>query len=248
MIRYLFMAILAVSLNMMPSDAKSGEKTIILATVNWEPFFSETLPNNGYFAEAVREAFKLAGYRMKIKWVPWQRALSIAKAGNIYHGVLGAGYAEDRDRYFMYTDPIDTDTFVFFVQKRNDLYHKKLSDLYLYTIGGMRGDTSIDRLKVAGFKVDMVESYELNIEKMLKGRIDCFIGSKRVIESIINKKFKARADEIVALTPPYKLYKYHIMISRKVPDYQTIVAEFNRGLETIKSNGTFDIILERHGF
>ncbi|NOR23845.1 MAG: hypothetical protein GQ542_05525 [Desulforhopalus sp.] len=52
-----------------------------MATLNWQPFYGENLPKNGFYAELSREAFKRAGYDLIITFVPWKRAVQMARTG-----------------------------------------------------------------------------------------------------------------------------------------------------------------------
>jgi polar amino acid transport system substrate-binding protein len=47
------------------------------------------------------------------------------------------------------------------------------------------------------------------------------------------------------MDPPLETHGLYIMASRKIPDYQTIIEDFNRGLDEIRKNGTFQRIVNR---
>jgi len=224
------------------------EKHIVLATTNYEPYYASTLPDGGYFTEITREAFRRVGYTLEIQWYPWKRAIITAKTGEA-HGVLGIAYTEERIKYFSYSDIIDTDYYVFFASKGHSISYKGvLSDLKPYVIGIYNGSMVAKDLKNAGLKkLDNVTRDEQNIKKLLRGRIDCFPGSKRAMLYYINKKHPENKHDIVMLEPPYKAFPYYITISKKIPDHAIIIRDFNKGLEQIKKDGTFEKILKKHG-
>lgn len=225
-----------------------SEQLVKLGTVEWPPFMGSNLPKEGYFSEISRQAFKKAGYEMSITWMPWQRAMNAAKSGAVLDGVLGAGYTEERAKSFVYTDPVDIDTYVFFTHKDNKINYKKLSDLHPYSIGGMRGDIAATGLKSAGFNIIENSTFEQSIKMLLTKRIDCFVASKRVVQSILNTQFSTQRNNIIALSPSYKDYSYYIIISKKIDDHKTIIQNFNIGLKQIKKDGTIDQIFEEFGF
>jgi polar amino acid transport system substrate-binding protein len=208
----------------------------------------QDLHKEGYFSEISRQAFQKAGYEMSITWMPWQRALNAAKTGRDFDGVLGAGHSEERAKSFEYTDPIDTDTYVFFTHKDNKFSYEKPSDLKPYTIGGMRGDIAGASLKTTGFNIIETATFEQSIKMVLAKRIDFFIASKRVIQSILNTKFKQQSADIVALSPSYKEYSYYIIISKRIRNHKSIAQDFNLGLKQIKEDGTVGEILHDFGF
>ena len=39
-----------------------GLEKLTFSTLNWEPFYAEKLPENGFFVAIAREAYKRAGY------------------------------------------------------------------------------------------------------------------------------------------------------------------------------------------
>lgn len=226
----------------------NADKLVKLATVEWPPFFAESLPQNGYFAAISRQAYQRAGYKMAITWMPWQRAMNEGRSGKVYDGVLGAGYSKERANHFEYTDPVDIDTYVFFAHKNHEIIYKKTSDLQSYSIGGMRGDIAVNSLKASGFNIVEAATFEQIIKMLLAKRIDCFIASKRVTQSILNSKFKAQRNNIITLSPSYSEYNYHILISKQIKNHKTIAENFNNGLKEIKEDGTVNLILKDFGF
>lgn len=232
---------------LLPPVTGRSEQAIKLGTVEWPPLMGSNLPKEGYFSEISRQAFKKAGYEMSITWMPWKRAMNAARTGRVIDGVLGAGYTEERAKYFVYTDSVDIDTYAFFTLKGNNIYYEKLSDLKPLTIGGMRGDIAATSLKLVGFNIVETATFEQNIKMLLSKRIDCLIASKRVIQSILNTKFKTEREDVVAISPSYKDYSYHIIISKNIHDHEVIVRDFNQGLKHIKENGTASKILKDFG-
>jgi polar amino acid transport system substrate-binding protein len=78
-------------------------------------------------------------------------------------------------------------------------------------------------------------------------RIDLMISSKAFLLNMIATQFPEWKEEIDVVQPPYKVEKLHNVISKNIADASTIVADFNRGLQMIKDDGTFDRILQKHG-
>ena len=79
--------------------AFSQDKKVTLATDPWPPYYGPDLENQGYFTEISRAAFQRAGYQLVVEFVPWKRALKMAKTGK-YDGVLGAFYNDERTQWF----------------------------------------------------------------------------------------------------------------------------------------------------
>ena len=62
-------------LSLASSLCLASEKTLNIVADNYPPYYGEDLPNGGVLTEIIVEAFRRAGYELKIKWVPWKRAV-----------------------------------------------------------------------------------------------------------------------------------------------------------------------------
>ncbi|MCP4111389.1 MAG: hypothetical protein GY749_38640, partial [Desulfobacteraceae bacterium] len=67
--------VMLVSLGTAKQGFGTQEKSIVLATMNWEPIYGKSLPEGGVFTAVTREAFRRGGYRLDVKFVPWKRAM-----------------------------------------------------------------------------------------------------------------------------------------------------------------------------
>lgn len=76
----------------------------------------ETLVNGGYIIEITREALRRVGYTLEVKFVPWKRAIEIAKDGDV-DGVIGTNYSDERAQTYRLTDVV--------YQEENGFFGKK---------------------------------------------------------------------------------------------------------------------------
>lgn len=237
---------LAIILNSALGSAAT--KKIVLATLNWEPYYGEKLENGGYIAEITREAFQRVGYEVEIKWVPWKRALEQAKEGR-YDGLLGAWFSEERAQYFAFTEPIDMTTLSFFKQTGSPILYSTLKDLTPYRIGVTRGYAHTKEFDAAVYLTkEEVTTSSQNIQKLSEGRIDLFVEDRRVVQYLIRNDFLKLNGKIVEVKPPLQEKPLYNAISKKVVGYEHIIEDFNRGLKLLKDDGTFDQILQKYGF
>ena len=225
----------------------SGQ-TLTLATLNWEPFYSENLPEEGFFTALSREAFKRAGYDLKVEFIPWKRALEMAKKGK-YDGILGAYHNKDRETYFIFPDPVAHNEEVFLQKKGKGISFQSFDDLKPYTIGGLNGGAPIKELTEKGFKTEGVSKDIQTVKKLHAGRIDLMIWGKQnfyfALRNMADYKPYQNAFEI--LEPPFKSYGLYCPISKTRADAREIVDKFNAALKAMKSDGTYDDILIRFG-
>ena len=52
-----------------------------LATLEWEPYIGQKMPDQGYCAALIRAAFATQGMTVDIQFYPWERALHLARTG-----------------------------------------------------------------------------------------------------------------------------------------------------------------------
>ena len=62
-------------------------------TVSWAPYYADELRNQGVITALARKAFARRGHELTVRFLPWRRALSKARAGE-YDAVLGAMSAD----------------------------------------------------------------------------------------------------------------------------------------------------------
>jgi polar amino acid transport system substrate-binding protein len=84
----------------------------------------------------------------------------------------------------------------------------------------------------------------LNIRKLFRGRIDLAVMNFDLFRYEANKEGFCLG-KIEFLDPPLETHGLYIMASREISDYKRIINDFNRGLDTIRKDGTFDRIVSR---
>lgn len=230
------------------SAGVGAAEKITLATLNWQPFYGEDLPENGFFAALSREAFKRAGYEMELEFMPWKRALEMAKKGK-YDGLLGAYFNEDREKEFFYTDSIARNEESFFQKKGKNIKYENIDELKQYKVGGLRGSAPVKALQEKGMTLEEVPDDILNIKKLVGDRIDLIIAGKQQLFYNLNNMADLQkfVGKIEAVEPPFKSYDLYCPISKKRSDGTNIVTKFNKALQEMREDGSYDEILKRFG-
>jgi len=226
-----------------------GLKPIKLATVNWAPYYGENLQNQGFVTDLAKEAFKRAGYSMTVEFVPWKRALELAKKGD-YDGLLGAYYNEKRKEYFQYSIPISSANVVIIRKKSlmlpNKLY--KLKDLAKYKFGTINGYSYGKEFDNATFiKKDVSPNLETNLIKLYKGRYDLAVVSREVMLNLIQTKHPEYKGQFVELAPKLVENNLYIAISKKIKNSTKITNDFNAAFKSMQKDGTVNKILKKYG-
>jgi polar amino acid transport system substrate-binding protein len=237
-----------VIIGLMTAETPAAPRTLVFATLDAPPYFGENLPDGGFYTELSREAFQRVGYTLEVEFLPWKRALELARQGD-YDGILGMYYTEQRANDFIYTESIYDDEIVFFSRKGETITYTTLRDLTPYTIGVLLGAAEIERLKQEP-DLTFIEAsgQDINVKNLMAKRVDLVLCSRAYLLNVIATQFPEWSEAIEVVQPPYKVAEMHNVMSKKIADAATVAADFNRGLQMIKDDGTFDRILQKHGF
>ncbi len=224
-------------------------RDVVMCTLNWEPYYGQELPRNGFFTAIVKTAFERGGHRAKAQFMPWPRAMLEVKQGD-RDVLLGAYYNEERADTYIASDSIYTDEVG--IVTRSSLVDirefNSLRELSEYTIGHGRGYAVNDEFDNAEYlNKEPEKSQVLNLRKLYAGRIDMIAGSFASIRYLANREGHD-VDELVFLEPTLNENTLHIMFSRAIEDGEELLADFHRGLREIRQDGTYDRILADMGY
>lgn len=225
-----------------------GAASLTAVTEVWPPYMGPDLKERGVVPELATEIFKRVGYDINLKFLPWPRAMMLVKRGNA-DLLLGAFYTDVRADVLAFPDSVMVEPNVLFAKKIRGIKFCKLDDLKDYSIGVQSGAFYSDTFEKAGFlKKDAATARIAGIKKLLADRVDLFAGPKNVVLYEIKQYFPKKADQIEILSPSLSDGKIYICVSKKCPDYQTIVDQFNEKLAEMKNDGSYDAIMKKHGF
>jgi polar amino acid transport system substrate-binding protein len=231
----------------LPASAAHARE-ITMCTLNWEPYYGEDLPRDGFFTAIVRTAFERAGHTVNVEFMPWARAMLEVKQGD-REVLLGAYYNEERAETYLASESIYTDEVGLVAREGLGIGEfDSLRALSEYTIGHGRGYSVNEEFDSADYlKKEPEESQVLNLRKLYAGRIDMIAGSFASIRYLANEEGHD-VDELVFLDPPLKENTLHIMVSRAIPDGEQLLEDFHEGLAEIREDGSYDRILREMGY
>jgi polar amino acid transport system substrate-binding protein len=245
-LRTLFLALLLGMVFVFQANAMAQKGTIQFVTLEWEPYYGPNLVNEGYFTDIVREAFRRVGYEISVDYVPWKRALY--EIENLYYdGLLGVYYSESRAEWLLYSDPVSEAELVFFAKKGSGISWENLEDLRPYTIGIEDGYAYGNAFDAATFlKKEAVRKLELNLKKLLEGRIDLIAASRIEVLYWMTTNSPDKMDLLEVVGKPLLSNTLYITFPRKAIESAKYLYDFNRGLQSIREDDTYSKILSRN--
>jgi len=228
-------------------ELTAADKNIEIVATEYPPYYGSELQNQGFITEIVVAAFDRSGYDTSVKFLPWQRAFDGTKAGK-YTVLYTMWYRKEREKWFAFSDALPANEVGFFKRVGDDISFKNFEDLKPYTIGVVRGYVNPPGFDEAGLTTEVVDNDALNLNKLLHGRIDLVLVDKIVGQHILNINHAQQKHEVEWMRPPVRVETQHLVVSKRAPDSQALLDDFNRGLAAISADGTVAQIMRNHGF
>ena len=231
--------VILVLLMALPANAESIE----IATGEYSPFVTQQLPDDGITAAIVSAAFKAAGVDVTFTFLPWKRGYHDTELGK-YVGTFPYVRNAEREALFLYSEPMYVDQVRLFVRETGNA-ERSWSGKRLCVPHGY--DTSLAEEFIAKHAMSLERPAEMaNCFSMLDaGRVEAVWASELVGKDTARSLFGSQARVFPLNSESGASIKYHLMVSKKLPDGPKRIAQFNKGLKAIEKNGTYTKIRAR---
>lgn len=225
-------------------------KEILLASMDYPPFYGEKLDNYGPLIEVIAKSYDAMGYDVKIIFLPWARAIAWSKNGEV-DGMVGVWYSPERAEYFLYSEPILSNFIGFYKRKNRDIRYKDYLDLKEqgYKLGSVRGYIQPKGLQESGIPIMFVSKDLQSFKILSKNRVDLIVVDKEYSRYILAQpRFQEYAKNIEWMEPVLEEKRQHLIISKKAKNPKKKLGDFNEGLQKLRETGGFTKILKKHAF
>jgi len=199
----------------------------------------------GYLVEVTTEALKRVGYTAHVQYKPWPRALHEVMEEGAHDMLLGSYKSRERSEKMLFSDPIGKVEICVFSLKARGISCRSVHDLAPYRVGVIRGFSMLGEFQSMKLNCEAVPTTEQNIAKLLAGRIDVFVDKKATTLFILHGSFPDRVAQVEALSPPLKADFFYNAFPGRRSNARKLLGDFNRGLEMIRSDGSYAAILRR---
>jgi polar amino acid transport system substrate-binding protein len=99
-------------------DDLQSARIIRLASGEWKPYQSRSLPGGGSASKIVTAAFANQGLTVEYSYFPWKRSLKLASQGK-FDGTFLWFASDERARNFYISDPVVNIDYLFFFLKES---------------------------------------------------------------------------------------------------------------------------------
>ncbi|WP_137169096.1 ABC transporter substrate-binding protein [Marinomonas sp. FW-1] len=218
-------------------------QTVELTTMNWPPFYAESLEKGGFITAIVDEALAESGYDTTIEFTGWQNALDSAKKGE-KDAIVGGYYSEERAQEYYFSIPIYT-VLAGLIKKPDfpvDNY-SSFDELDQYTIARIKGTVigeSFDNFPFSKLK----EYPEVSdaVKALDSGEVQLYADSLAVAKEAA-KAEGIDGSQLQILLPPLEENDLYLLISKSAPNAEELRDAFNKGLISLQASGRYDEIL-----
>jgi len=216
-------------------------ETLTIATGEWPPYSSATLPHYGTVMAQVAQAFAAAGIEVRYEFMSWNRALELTRAGK-YAATPMWLKTPDRMRDFLLVGPIVTSTVVLFHRKDRPFEWQSMNDLAAIRIGvalGYSYGPAFDKL-MAGHVLtpDVAPNDELGLIRVAGGHIDAFLLDRDVGLYLIEHAGRdAVKNELTFHPRPVHSDPTYLLFSRKYPNSDALAQRFAAAWAKLQATG-----------
>ncbi|EAR10015.1 substrate-binding periplasmic protein [Reinekea blandensis] len=230
--------------------ALAQAETVHLASGEWPPYTSESLPNGGPSTELVRKAFAEVGMDVEIDYFPWARSYEYV-VNDHYDGSFTWQQTPKRLQEVLFSDPVLQHHFMLFHHKTLDLTWTDVSDLKPYLIAqvagysyGERFDDAVEQNQLMTTIVD----FDIYALRMLAAqRVQLFPSEVNVAYWLMRNELEPQQSQILTHDPRPIHEETTAVIFNMSDRGRELQALFNQGLQRLKASGDYTEILTDAG-
>ena len=227
----------------LPHASYSDEqRDVNFACSVFPPFITADQTAPGITPEILEAALKSVGRTSSFQNFPWKRAFQLTETGAV-DALCGCSYAVDREDIFNFSDTLGVHSQgLFFSDEFKGKTTGHLNELGSTRVATVRGYAIEKELEKNGItSIGAVDNSQL-LKMLLKQRVDVIYTYRDVI------RFELKSQSPRTKLPYFELSSqpFYSCFSKKAPNSNALVQEFNRGLRIIKQNGTYSAIWEKY--
>jgi len=227
--------------------ASSAESVLVTGHSDRAPFdWQEGEYIRGAAVEIIEIVLRELDIEVESKYVgPWARALLNLEEGSV-DIICGVYATPERRKFAEFSVPFKEDRVSLFVWKERSFPFKEWRDLEGKRIGDILGASrsrEFDKWRKVHGDIEYVSDNLINIKKLEKGRIDCFVMSHD--SGVIFIKSHGYGERIVPLEKPVDVNYLCYGISKKSPILRHLT-HINKRLDELRADGTIDAVIRNN--
>jgi polar amino acid transport system substrate-binding protein len=245
--RFLKSIVALVAASVFPLSALADSYKLV--TLEYPPYeYTENGQAKGLAVEIIREAFKLMKHDVVIESYPWARSQKMFEDGEV-DGIFTFFKTPAREAFTLFgKEPVVTQPISLWVLKDSKIeFDGDLTKLKAQSFGvvnkvsyGEKFDTAV---KEGVLRVDPAHSIENCIEKLTAGRFDIWVSNK--YGAIHELKRVGKFGAVKELKTVVQDIPAFVGFSKK-RNHTVLRDDFDKAMETLKKNGTYDKLVKKY--
>jgi ABC-type amino acid transport substrate-binding protein len=229
------------------------KKEVILTTIDFPPYMDKSLVGNGLLMEPAIAAFKAAGVKTSVSYMPLKRVSKIEaeKIGFVHAGTI-FNFSEKQKQWLEIRSILNVRLVLFYnKEKYANIDFTKIDELRRFKgkkMAHLRGGFETKLFKGYGFKLIQADSNKSLLSMLHANRVDFVSMVELTGLDSIDKHFPSDKDSFGRSSTAIITFPAQIIFSNKGNKVKTdnLLKDFDRGLKIIKENGIYKRALERY--
>ncbi|MGM0501756.1 MAG: substrate-binding periplasmic protein [Bacillota bacterium] len=247
---------------------KSGDKSVKITTLNWEPYIGEKLPGQGWVQQVTIAILASQGYKVTSVFYPWPRGVSLVEKGQV--DILYPAYYLDkslpskvvegtkrRDHVALSNKIPEGDAPIAIMKRKGESidFNGDVTALKDEKIGVVRGYYNTEKfnhLKEEGyFDVSEAVNDLMNAQKLYAKRVNLIIGDPLVVKySVADSNLSPQRKEEILNTmtrvePNLKDHNLYYAISKHRDKWKELQADINKAIKEFKKTGEIRRLIKK---
>lgn len=239
-----------VGLGIAMAHMAQAQSVSLVSGDDYLPFADRKAPEGGMATEIVKKAFAEVKTEAKVDWLPWARGYDDTKSG-AFTATFPYFKGAEREKDMLYSDIIFKLTDRVFIKAGAKKFN-------FSTVAGFTGSTIClpigwtqpaklaDAIKSGAIKVQAPKDISTCVKLIDSERADFFVTEENNGKASIAAAGVAAGSVVVADVPPLSENGLYLIASKSVPASKDVIATFNKGLDALRKNGTYDKIVKSH--
>jgi ABC-type amino acid transport substrate-binding protein len=218
-------------------------KTIRIATGEWPPYLSTSLPDQGCIAQMLTDVYQTQQINVKLVFTDWMTAYARAQSG-IFDATAYWFDKPERRQAFIFADQhITLENSYFFYNKSAPIEFYDWHDLSGKTIIINKGfsytNAFFDNLRNFDIRTYTISDEKLNFKMLYLKRGDLTILSEKTSVEFLRRMPKNIADQIVKHSFPPLVNKGYVLFSRNSDDSTHFKTAFDQGFKQLMADPAY---------
>lgn len=234
---FLLACLFAAGVWIAPAQAEE-KKNIVLLTLEWPPYTSVKLADNGVISKRIKAAYAAQGQEAKIGFFSWRRAMRLPYTDRRFTGFFPAYPSAERKQVCHFSDPVGISQLGLAQPGKKPLQWMRTEELKRYRLGivtAYSNEESLDKLiRDGSVKTLATETDAENLLNLARGRVDAAVIDTTVFNWLMQNDARLRAWQGKLQMNERLLVTWPLFVCfRKDAEGALQRDEFNAGLATL---------------